>query len=342
LDILKRIHDENDPPLIVAELSANHGGQISKAIQLVHAAVSAGADAIKLQTYKPDTITVNGRDARFKIASGLWKGRFLHDLYEDAMTPWEWHPRIAEEVRKLGKICFSSPFDESAVEFLENFLDPPLYKIASFELNHIPLLECVAKTKKPVLASVGVSSKEEIESALSVLKSFGCPEVVLLHCVSEYPAKPADFCLQKMPLLKIDFGVEYGLSDHSPGHIVPVVATSLGARIIEKHFCLDRDEETIDGAFSMLPEEFREMKDAVDLAHQAISGKRRLSEAHFYKRSILVSSPIRKGDLFTVNNIRIARPGDGLCPSKWEKILGEVSNKDLPVGHPLSDRDIAG
>ena len=341
LEILSRILDEKSAPFVVAELSGNHGGGLDKALKLVSAAKEAGADAIKLQTYRPDTITVKGTDGRFKLKTGLWKGKFLHELYEQAMTPWEWHPLVAKEARNLGMICFSSPFDESAVDFLEESIQPALYKVASFEMNHFPLLERIGKTKKPVLASVGVSESQEIFNALKVLRGAGCPEVILLHCVSEYPAKPSDFCLRRMPLLESDYKVKFGLSDHSLGHLVAVAATALGARVIEKHLCLDRDESSIDGAFSMLPQEFAELVSAVRLTHEAMSGSQPPKESAKFKRSILVSNAIQQGDRLTPENVRIARPGDGLCPSRWNDILGQYATIDMSVGHPLSDQDIA-
>ncbi len=320
-------------------MSGNHGADIEKALRLVVAAKEAGADAIKLQTYRPDTITVAGQDDRFLLKSGLWKGRYLYDLYQEAMTPWEWHPVLFREASRLGLLCFSSPFDESAVDFLEKSLDPPLYKVASFELNHFPMLQRIGATGKPVLASVGVSRKDEIIQALRVLEDAGCPGVVLLHCVSEYPANPVDFCLQNMPKLKEDYGVEFGLSDHSSGHLVAVAATALGARVIEKHICLDRDKSSIDGKFSMLPEEFQEMVHAVHVTHQAISGTQVPQDGAVFKRSILVSSPVRAGERLTPKNLRIARPGDGMCPSRWLEVLNTFATQDLPVGHPLSDQD---
>ena len=257
------------------------------------------------------------------------------------MTPWEWHPLIAKEARNQGMICFSSPFDESAVDFLEESMQPGLYKVASFEMNHFPLLERIGKTEKPVLASVGVSESQEIFNALKALKGAGCPEVILLHCVSEYPAKPSDFCLRRMPLLESDYKVKFGLSDHSLGHLVAVAATALGARVIEKHLCLDRDESSIDGAFSMLPQEFAELVSAVRLTHEAMSGSQCPQESAKFKRSILVSNPIQQGDRLTPENVRVARPGDGMCPSRWNDILGQCASIDMNIGHPLSDQDIA-
>jgi N-acetylneuraminate synthase len=340
LDILSRISEISLPPLVVAELSGNHGGSIDQALRLVVAAKEAGADAIKLQTYRPETITVEGKDDRFLLKSGLWKGKYLHDLYHEAMTPWEWHPVLAKEAHKLGLVCFSSPFDETAVDFLEHSISPPIYKVASFELNHFPMLQKIGTTGKPVLASVGVSQKSEIDQAVKVLKDSGCPGVVLLYCVSEYPANPSEFCLKEMPKLKNDNVEGFGLSDHSLGHVVAVAATALGARVIEKHICLDKNPSSIDGGFSMLPDEFAQMVEAVRTTHLAISGIRQSpSGAAFYKRSILVSSPVCIGDRLTPENIRIARPGDGLCPSKWNEVLHCYATKNMGVGHPLSEKD---
>lgn len=327
------------PPLVVAELSGNHGGNIDKAIRLVEEAKEAGADAIKMQTYRPETITVAAKDDRFLLKSGLWKGKYLHDLYREAMTPWEWHPIIAKKSSELGLICFSSPFDETAVDFLESSIDPPIYKVASFELNHFPMLQKIGATGKPVLASTGVSQRDEIEYAIKVLKDSGCPSVVLLHCVSEYPAHPIDFCLQNMPKLRSELGVLFGLSDHSMGHTVAVAATALGARVIEKHICIERDGTGIDEGFSMLPHEFSAMVDAVHSTHMAISGKQLPQKSVLLKRSILVSSPILAGDRLTPQNLRIARPGDGLCPSRWTEVINSYATQDMPLGHPLSEQD---
>ena len=333
------------PPLLVAELSGNHGGSLQKALDLVERAVDCGADAIKLQTYTPETITVAGRCDRFLLKDGLWSGQYLDQLYADAMTPWEWHEPLARKASDLGVFLFSSPFDESSVNFLEKAIYPQLYKVASFEMNHFPMLEEIGKTQKPVLASTGVSTFEEIQKAISVLRDHGCPQVILLHCVSEYPAKAEEYGLRRMNLLRDHFDLPVGLSDHSSGHIVAVAATAMGARVIEKHFTLDRDPNSSDGAFSMLPEEFKEMAQAVRMTFKAMGsakeGDRRISSnaAHF-KRSILVSREISKGSQLTPENIRVARPGDGLCPSQWKAVLGKTVNKELKVGHPLGFKDL--
>ncbi|MFP6900241.1 MAG: pseudaminic acid synthase [Opitutales bacterium] len=265
-----RIADEQAPPFLVAELSGNHGGDLDRALALVDAAAESGADAVKLQTYRPELITVESRDERFLIREGLWSGRYLHDLYAEAMTPWEWHPALAERAAGHSMTLFSSPFDESAVDFLEESIDPPLHKIASFELNHLPLLRKVAHTGKPVAASVGVSTRDEIATAVELLREEGCSFVVLLQCVSQYPANPKDFHLSSIPRLVEEFGLKAGLSDHSLGHLAAVAATVLGARMVEKHLVLDRSDGAIDSGFSMEPKEFKEMTAAVRLAHAAL------------------------------------------------------------------------
>ena len=333
------------PPLLVAELSGNHGGSLNKAFELVEKAVESGADAIKLQTYTPETITVKGRCDRFLLKDGLWAGQYLDQLYAKAMTPWEWHEPLAHRASNLDVMLFSSPFDESSVKFLEDTLAPPIYKIASFEMNHFPMLEEIGKTRKLVLASVGVSTLNEIEKAISVLRDAGCPQIILLHCVSEYPAKVEEFSLRRINLLRDRFDLPIGLSDHSLGHLTAVAATAMGARVIEKHFTLDRESTSTDGAFSMLPDEFREMAKAVRMTFQALGSAQDGDDAAKpkptrFKRSILVSEDISRGNLLRPENIRVARPGDGLCPSHWKDVLGKRVNKDLKIGHPLSWSDL--
>jgi pseudaminic acid synthase len=331
-------------PIIIAEISGNHGGSFEKAKALILESAKAGADYVKLQTYKPETITVEGKDSRFKIKSGLWEGYRLPELYAKAMTPWEWHRPLFEYAQEVGIALFSSPFDESAVRFLEKEINPPMHKVASFELNHFPMLKEIGITGKPVIASVGVSTENEVFQAIDCLMSSGCPEITLLHCVSEYPAKQEDFFLSEMPRIKEKFQTRFGLSDHSQGHLVAVTATALGASVIEKHITLDREEHSIDGGFSMLPDEFAEMVNAVRSTVNILGchgkSKEVSKESAFFKRSILVSKDIKAGDSLSQENIRIARPGDGLCPSHWEKVLGKRVLRNLSVGHPLSLEDI--
>jgi len=342
--IVEALRSSSVPPVVVAELSGNHRGELDRALDLVDAAASSGADAVKLQTYRADTITIDSRDDRFLITEGLWSGRYLTDLYEEAMTPWEWHPTLAERAAEHGIALFSSPFDESAVDFLEESIDPPLHKIASFELNHFPLLRKVAQTGKPVAASVGASTGDEIAEAVSFLRTEGCPLIVLLQCVSQYPADPKEFHLSSLDELAAEFDVVSGLSDHSSGHIVPVVATALGARLIEKHLVLDRKDGSIDAGFSMEPSEFLNMVDAVHSAHAAL-GEPRIGlidgnhPSRRFRRSILVSGSIRKGEKLTTQNLRVARPSDGLSPAWWDEVIGKVASCDMEPGHPLASED---
>ena len=339
--IVEALRSSSVPPVVVAELSGNHRGELDHALALVDAAADSGADAVKLQTYRPDTITIDSRDDRFLITEGLWAGRYLTDLYAEAMTPWEWHPALADRAAEHGMALFSSPFDETAVDFLEASIDPPLHKIASFELNHFPLLRKVAQTGKPAAASVGASTSKEIEEAVALLRTEGCPLVVLLQCVSQYPADPKDFHLASLVELAAKFDVLSGLSDHSSGHVVPVVATTLGARLIEKHLVLDRNDGSIDAGFSMEPHEFRDMVDAVHSAHASL-GERRIGlkdgndPSRRFRRSILVSSSIRKGEELTPENLRIARPSDGLSPARWDEVLGKAAACAMEPGHPLA------
>ena len=344
MDLLAQLSDPNAPPLVVAELSGNHGGDLDKAIELVDRLRESGAGAIKLQTYNPETITVEGARRPLPAQGRPWAGKYLSELYALAMTLG--NGTVHSPKGPLVTDCrYSVPFDESAVDFLEETLSPQVYKVASFELNHFPMLRKIAQTGKPVLASVGVSTDGEIERALTELRENGCPEIILLHCVSEYPAKPEDFHLIDMPKLGERYGTAYGLSDHSSGHVVAVAATVLGARVIEKHFTLDRDEDSIDGAFSMLPLEFMGMVEAVRIAHASIEpssspaeGQSTSSKASFFKRSILVSAPVSKGDILTEENLRIARPGDGMCPSKWEDVLRNAPEATLPSAIPCPSK----
>ncbi|MBT3569489.1 MAG: pseudaminic acid synthase, partial [Opitutae bacterium] len=258
--------------------------------------------------------------------------------------PWEWHPALAERAAEHGMALFSSPFDETAVDFLEESIDPPLHKIASFELNHYPLLRKVARTGKPVAASVGASTGDEITEAVSLLRTEGCPLVVLLQCVSQYPADPKDFHLSSLARLSAKFDVVSGVSDHSSGHVVPVVATTLGARLIEKHLVLDRNDGSIDAGFSMEPSEFREMVDAVHSAHSALGEPKiglndRNHPSRRFRRSILVSGSIRKGEKLSTENLRVARPADGLSPARWDEVIGKEAACDMEPGHPLEPGD---
>lgn len=326
---------------IIAELSANHNGSLEAAIDIMKLAAESGADAVKLQTYTADTMTIDCDKDPFIIKGGtLWDGRKLYELYQEAMTPWEWHGTLFEQAKKLGLDCFSTPFDETAVDFLEQF-DPPFHKIASFELTHHPLLKKVAQTGRPVILSTGMASLEEIEESVQVLKDNGCPEIVLLKCTSSYPAPVEEANLLRMQDMAKRFDVVVGLSDHTMGTSVPVVAAALGAKVIEKHFCRSRNEPGPDSAFSLEPAEFREMVDAVRSAEKAL-GKvdyvRTEAEQNslIFRRSIFAVEDIQSGELLSEKNVKIIRPGNGLAPKYYNTLLGKKVKQDLKQGMPIS------
>jgi N-acetylneuraminate synthase len=330
-------------PFIIAEMSGNHNQSLERALKIVDAAADAGASAIKIQTYTADTLTIKGV---FKITekSSLWYGKDLHDLYDEAHTPWDWHKAIFEHAEKRGIICFSSPFDETAVDLLES-LNNPIYKIASFEINHIPLLKYIAKTGKPVIMSTGASSLSEIAEAVNVLKREGCENLTLLKCTSTYPATAENSNLNTIPHLKELFNCEVGLSDHTMGIGVAVAAIAKGANVIEKHFCLDRSEGGVDSAFSLEPAEFKQLVIEVKNAYLAlgkinygITNDEKKVDAG--KRSIYISEKINEGEVITTKNIKVIRPGFGLHPRYYTDVLGKKANKNLKIGQPLSFNDL--
>ena len=330
-------------PFIIAEMSGNHNQSLDKALEIVDAAAATGASAIKIQTYTADTMTIKGA---FTITepSSLWYGKDLHDLYEEAHTPWEWHKAIFDRAKKHGLICFSSPFDETAVDLLED-LGSPIYKIASFEINHIPLLKYIAKTGKPVIMSTGASSLAEIEEAVTILRNNGCGQLVLLKCTSTYPATPENSNILTIPHMSQLFDCEVGLSDHTLGIGVAVASIALGANYIEKHFCLDRSEGGVDSAFSLEPAEFKSLVEESNRAFLArgkitygiIEAEEKVSAG---KRSIYVSKDIAAGEKITSDNIKIIRPGFGLHPRHYEEVLNRTSLVDLKTGTPLSIKHV--
>jgi pseudaminic acid synthase len=330
------------PPLVIAEMSGNHNQSLDRALAIVDAAAEAGAHALKLQTYTADTITLNVRGGDFEIRdqSSLWAGQNLHDLYAKAHTPWEWHGPIMEQARQHGMLCFSSPFDESAVDFLEE-LEAPAYKIASFENNHLPLIRKAAATRKPLIISTGMASLGELEQAVAAAREAGCRDLVLLKCTSTYPATPANTNIRTIPHLRKLFGCQVGLSDHTMGVGVAVAAVALGATVIEKHFTLSRAEGGVDSAFSLEPQELAALVQESDRAWQAL-GEIRYgpTEAEqpslVFRRSIYVSADIAEGECFTEDNLRIVRPGHGAPPHMLQQLVGKPARKAFSRGEPLS------
>jgi pseudaminic acid synthase len=321
---------------IIAELSANHNGRIETAIETIKAAKRAGADCIKLQTYTADTITIDSKKDDFLIKGTIWEGKNLFELYQEAYTPWEWHAELFRVAKEEGLICFSSPFDKTAVDFLET-LDVPAYKIASFEITDIPLIEYVASKGKPIIISTGIATEKDIEFALQACRKMGNNDIALLKCTSSYPAPIEEANMIMVKDLAERYGVVSGLSDHTIGSTVPIVATCFGAQIIEKHFILDRSIGGPDASFSMNEEEFTAMVKAVREAEKAI-GKvdYHLTEKQIkgkdFSRSLYVVKDLKKGDVITDENVKSIRPGFGLHPQFLPEILGKKINRDLEKG----------
>jgi N-acetylneuraminate synthase len=329
-------------PLVIAELSGNHNQQLPLALAMIDAAAEAGADAIKLQTFTADSITLDCERSDFLIKEkdSLWYGQRLHKLYDKASTPYEWHEVLFNHARNLGLLAFSSPFDESSVDFLES-LNVPCYKIASFELTHIPLIKKVASTGKPMIISTGMGTAEEIKEAVSVARSCGCKDLVLMKCTSTYPAEPVNTNLNTLTHLQQHFDCHIGLSDHTAGVGASIAAIALGATVIEKHFVLDRDAGGVDAAFSLEPAEFKMLVIETARAWQAMGkvvygGTKAEDKSKQYRRSIYVSEDVRAGEVLTPNNMRIVRPAFGLAPRYWDEALGKRVNQNVARGTPLS------
>lgn len=328
------------PPYVIAEMSGNHNGDIGRAFAIMEAAKQAGADAVKLQTYTADTITIDCDGPGFRIEGGLWHGRSLHELYGEAHTPWEWHRDLFARGRELGIAVFSSPFDPTAVEFLET-LGAPAYKIASFEIVDLPLVRLVASTGKPMIVSTGMATMPEIEEAVATIRDADCKALTLLHCVSGYPTPAEEANLATIPDLARRFDCPIGLSDHTRGIVVAVAGSALGATVIEKHLTLARADGGPDSAFSLEPAEFAELVPAVRTAAAAL-GKAgydlKPSERGntVFRRSLYVVADVRKGDLFDERNVRSIRPGFGMAPKHLPAVLGRRATCDIPRGTPLS------
>lgn len=329
-------------PFIVAEMSGNHNQDINRALALVKAAADAGAHALKLQTYTADTITINHKGGLFDIKDekSLWKNRNLYELYQEAHTPWEWHKEIFDYAKELGMTAFSSPFDETAVDFLEN-LNVPAYKIASFESNHFPLLKKVAQTGKPILISSGTSNLNELYESVQYLKANGAKNIVIFKCTSTYPASPENTNLNTIPVLQSIFeDCIIGLSDHTMGIGASVAAVALGARVIEKHFTLRRADGGVDSSFSLEPEELCNLVIETERAFLAMGSvqldtQKAEEKSRQFKRSIYAVKNIMAGEKLTTENIRVIRPGDGLSPKYFEQILESPAKQDIPFGTPI-------
>lgn len=330
-----------DKCFIIAELSANHGGSIEIAEETVRAAKRAGADAIKLQTYTADTITLNVKTDDFKISQGTtWDGQYLYDLYKNASLPWEWHKRLYDLAQEEGLVCFSSPFDKTAVDFLED-LNNPIYKIASFEITDIPLISYIASKGKPIIISTGIATIEDIELAIETCEKAGNSDITILKCTSAYPAAPEDANLLTIPDIQKRFKVKSGLSDHTMGIEAPMIAVALGAKVIEKHFILNKKIGGPDAHFSLDEMEFKKMVDAVRLTEK-LMGKvdytmtTKKKKSREFSRSLFITKDLKKGDQLTQENIRSVRPSFGLHPKHYENILGKRVIKNVKKGTPLS------
>jgi pseudaminic acid synthase len=332
-------------PYIICELSANHNGSLERALRMVDAAAATGADAIKIQTYTPDTLTIDVDAPDFKISGGLWGGRSLYDLYAEAYTPYEWHGALFERAKQRGITLFSTPFDDTAVELLSS-LAVPAYKVASFEIIDLPLVERIARERKPMIISTGMASLGEIDAAVKTARENGADGIALLHCVSSYPAPIEAANVRIVPHLAAAFGVVGGLSDHTPGTAAAVAAVALGAAIVEKHFTLARADGGPDSAFSLEPHEFEQLVKDCNAAWRALGSISYLrSEAEkgslAFRRSLYVVVPISRGEVLTRENIRSIRPGFGLAPRHLPAVLGRRAARDLPRGAALSWSDLS-
>jgi len=332
---------ENSRPMVIAEISGNHNGSLSRALELLEIAKQSGADAVKIQTYTADTMTIDCDLPDFKVNGGLWDGKTLYELYQWAHTPWDWHQALFEKAKELDIILFSSPFDETAVDLLESY-DVPAYKIASFEMTDLPLVERVAKTGKPIIVSTGMACLEEIEDVVKTVRNTGNNQLVLLHCVSSYPAKHSEYNLKTLVDLRERFDVITGLSDHSLTNVTSIASVALGASVVEKHFTFSRKEAGPDCAFSLEPQELKQLCTDLKIAWEAV-GKVNYQltngeeQSKGFRRSIYAVSDIKKGDVFNPENIRRIRPGFGLAPKYYPQLIGNVAAIDIKRGTPIND-----
>jgi len=340
ISVNNRVVGSGYPVYVIAELSANHNQDYEQAVKLIKAAKEAGADAIKVQTYTPDTMTIDCDNDYFHIGKGtIWEGKTLYKLYQEAYMPWEWQPKLKQVANDLGMDFFSSPFDSTAVDFLEK-MDVPAYKVASFELVDIPLIQYIARTGKPMIMSTGMATLAEIDEAVTAAREAGCKEIALLKCTSAYPADPAEMNLRTIPHMAEAFHFPVGLSDHTLGIAVPVAAVSLGACIVEKHFTLTRSVPGPDSSFSLEPQEFKAMVDAIRTTEKAL-GKvsyevtEHEAASRVFRRSLFVVKDMQAGEVLTPDNLRCIRPGRGLPPRYYDMLLGKVVSTPIKRGTPM-------
>ena len=344
ITIAERRISVDDEPYIIAELSANHNGKLETALKIIDEAAKAGADAVKLQTYRPDTITLNCDRDEFKIKGGLWDGRTLYELYEEAHMPWEWHKPLFEHARKVGIPIFSSPFDTTAVDLLED-LNAPAYKIASFEAVDLALIRYVAATGKPMIISTGMANAEEIEEAIAAAREGGCKELAILHCVSGYPAPAEDYNLRTIGDMMTRFGLVTGLSDHTLDNTTAIASVVLGASIIEKHFTLDRNGGGPDDSFSLEPADLaalcRDSKTAWKALGQVDYGRKSSEQGNAqFRRSLYFVKDMKAGEVITADCVRSVRPGFGLAPKRLDWVIGQTLGKDVSTNTPVREDSI--
>ena len=337
---------KDEEPFIIAEMSGNHNGSKERAIEIIKSAAATGVDCLKFQTYTADTITLDCQKPDFMIndPKSLWNGRQLHGLYDEAHTPWEWHEELFRTANEHGVIAFSSPFDETAVDFLDE-LGVPMFKVASFEITHLPLIRKIGKTGKPVIISTGMASIEEIETAILTARDAGTNDIIILKCTSQYPANASDANLQTIADMSERFGVQAGLSDHTLGIGVGVAAIGYGATVIEKHFTIDRSQGGVDSEFSMEPHEMKMLKEETSRAWHArgkikYDGTENEKNSKQFRQSIYPSTNISAGDVFSKRNLKICRPGLSLEPSHWNDLLGKQAKRDIEMGERLKPEDI--
>jgi pseudaminic acid synthase len=341
VEIAKRKIGPGYPTFMIAEMSANHNQNFNEAVEIIQAAKQCGADAVKLQTYTPDTLTLDCHSECFRIEGTPWKGKTLYNLYAEAYTPWEWQPELKKIADEVGIILFSTPFDTTSVDFLEDHVNVPAYKIASFEIVDIPLIEYVARKGKPIIMSTGMTSLEEIKEAVEAARKAGAGDIALLKCTSAYPALPEEMNLRTIPHLAETFQVVAGLSDHTLGIAVPVAAAAIGASVIEKHFTLSRNNGGPDASFSLEPDEFREMVEAIRTVEKAMGEvcyglTPREERNKVFRRSLFVVKDIKAGEILTEEHVRSIRPGCGLHPRFLKDIIGKKAKRDLKKGTPMN------